>query len=424
VLSTKFISTILVIVMSLSSLYAAITEREGHVHGVHKECPLPKSLNDITDCAMIFHPSVKRGLLKLNSSKKLEQVAAQGPNPTLFSRYVRGDSNGNETSELEANLSFTFELGGKRDSRKKYAFANKNKTIALNEATKSEVKIKTILSLYRLRQVMIEIKITKEAIRAFSKVIKQLKKLPRLSAQQEGALTLFEISLEETRVNESELFEEERKLEHYFHISTGHSLNEIKGFLPLPPTKWPKVMSQKINTNSPEIKKLKSLTVLAQKGLEVQKADAWPNLRVGPSLAIERVGMNSNKMLGLNIQIPIPIFQTNQGGKAFARSELVKARRNVVLTKTEERHERMEQLRVYKSAVNILNKTMKQSVVEKKHKKIERLYLRGVISSSIFLDSLKQKLSYLKSRNHREITAVKSLWSIYNFDGRVFEEKI
>ena len=402
----------------------SISEGKKHVHGVHKECPLPKNAADIVECALEFHPSVKRGLLNLDSASKLGEKAAQIPNPTLSSRFVKGENNGDEISELEANLTFTLEVGGKRGARKEYAFASKNIAMASNEAIKSEVKVNTVLSLYRLRQILTEKRIVKEALRAFSKVIGQLKKLPRLSAEQEASLTLFEIALEETRVNESEVFEEERKLEHYFHVSTGHSLAEIKDFLPKPPKVWPTIIDHQKSVTSPEIKRLKSLTLLAQKELEIQKSDAWPDLKIGPSVAIERDGAVQNKMVGLNIQIPIPLFQANGGGKAFARSELVKAQKNVTLTQAEEKHERYEQLRVYESAVSILNKTMKQNVIEKKHNRIESLYLRGVVSSSVFLDSLKQKLSYLKSRNHRELTAVKALWNIYKYDGKIFEEKI
>ena len=275
-------------------------EGKKHIHGAHKECPLPKSRMDIVDCALSFHPSVKRGMLNINSTTKLEEQASQIPNPTLSTRYVKGDNNGDENSELEANLSFTVELGGKRGSRKGYAQARKSEAEATNDATKANVKITTILNLHRLRQVLKEKKVLAEAVAAFSKVIGQLKKLPRLSAEQEASLTLFEIALEETKVNESETFEEERRLEHYFHIATGHSLEEIRDFLPNTPVTWPRIQPHKSGNSSPEVKKLKSLAHLADKELEIQKSEAWPDLKIGPSIAIERDGGIENKMIGFN----------------------------------------------------------------------------------------------------------------------------
>lgn len=401
-----------------------VEEGKKHVHGAHKECPLPKSRKDIIECALDFHPSIKRGALRVESTAKLEEQASQIPNPTLSTRFVKGDNNGEDISELEANLSFTLELGGKRGSRTEYAIARKTEAVASNDAIKADVKIATILNMHRLRQVLEEKKLLSEAVTAFSKVIGQLKKLPRLSAEQEASLTLFEMALEETKISESELFEEERKLEHYFHVSTGHSIQEIRSYLPKTPENWPDVSRSQSHTTSPEVKKLKSLANLAQKELEIQESEAWPDIKIGPSLAVEKDGAVENKMVGFNVQIPIPVFQVNGGGKAYARTELLRAKKNISLTIAEENHERFEQLRVYESSVKILNKTMKQSLIEKKHNRIEKLYLRGVVSSSVFLDSLKQKLSYLKSRNHREFTALKALWNIHKYDGKILEEKI
>lgn len=398
--------------------------KKKHIHGLHEECPLPKSKMDIIQCALDFHPSVKRGLFQIQSQSMLEKKASQIPNPTFSARYVKGDSDGSEVSELETNLFFTVELGDKRNSRKEFAIAKKSEAIARNDVLKAQVKISTILNMYRLRQVLKEREFLKEAILAFTKVIGELKKLPRLSPEQEASLTLFEIALEETKVNESELFEEERKLEHYFHIATGHSINEIKNYLPNTPKKWPIIADPNSKVASPDIKKLKSLADLAQKELEIQKSEAWSDLKIGPSFSIEKDGGIENKMIGFNIQIPLPLFQANGGGKAFARSEVLRAQKNIALSIAEENHERFEQLRVYESSVQILNRTMKQGLIDKKHDRIEKLYLRGVVSSSVFLDSLKQRLSYLKSRNHRELTAIKALWSIHKFDGKILEEKI
>ncbi|MBT3583677.1 MAG: TolC family protein, partial [Halobacteriovoraceae bacterium] len=275
----------------------------------------------------------------------------------------------------------------------------------------------------RLRQVLSEKKLLVEALSAFNKVIGQLKKLPRLSAEQIASLTLFEMALEETKINKSELFAKERKLEHYFHIATGHSVDEIIDFLPKSPDRWPTILKEG-KLNSPKVTKLRSLADLAQSGVEIEKAKAWPNLRIGPSFAIEKDGRSENKMIGLNIQLPLPLFQVNGGGKAYARSELLRAQKSVILTLEEEGHERYEQQRVYESAVDILKETMKQSVVESKHKRVEKLYLRGVVSSSVLLESLKQKLSYLKSRNLRELTAIEALWSIRKYDGQIFKETL
>lgn len=399
-------------------------EVKKHIHGVHKECPLPKNTEDIIKCALGFHPRMKRGELIVDSLTKLEEKASQIPNPTLSTRFVKGANNGRDTSELETNLSFTLELGGKRSLRTEYAAAKKTQAIILNDATKADVKITTVLNMHRLRQLLEEKKLLSEAVIAFSKVIGQLRNLPRLSAQQEASLTLFEMALEETKIDESELYEELRILEHYFHVATGHSIREINDFLPEAPSVWPRVIKTEQKRNSPEVNKMKSLLALASTEYKIQKSQVWPDLKIGPSLVIEKDGIAENRMIGLNLQLLIPVFHANSGGKTYANSELLRAKKNVSLTIAEESHERFEQQRIYESSVKILNKTMKKNLVEKKHNRIEKLYLRGVVSSSVFLDSLKQKLSYLRSRNNRELRALKALWNIYKYDGKIFEVKI
>jgi len=395
-----------------------------HVHGTHRECTLPKNKEDIINCALIFHPSIRKGELKRESFNYLEEKASQIPNPTLSARYVGSEDSEEDVSELEANLSFSIELGGKRDSRVGFARAKINEVISSNESLKAEVKVQTILNLYRLRQVSDEKRLLSESASAFIRVIGELKKLPRLSPEQEGSLTLFEIAYEESKIQESELFEEEKKLEHFFHVATGHSINEIKSFFPKVLKRWPQLNSAKVDKPSPEVKRLNSLADLAQNELHVQRSKAWPDLKIGPSINIEKNGAVENQMIGLNLQFPIPFFQVNGGGKALAQSELSRAKKNISLTKAEESHERFEQLKIYQSAVRILESTMGQREIKAKHNRVAKLYRRGVISSSNFLNSLNQKLSYLKSRNKREITALKALWSVHKYDGKILEEKI
>ncbi len=392
-----------------------------HAHGTHKECPLPNSAEDIINCALDMHPQVKRDLQEIDSLKNLEEQAGQRPNPIFSSRYVKGSNN---TSELETNLSFVVELGDKRNSRRQLAIAQKDKAIRFKELTQAQVKIQTIKNLYRLRQIFKEQRVLSETLSAFSKVTKQLRKKPVLSPEQESSLTIFEIALEEIKIKKSEIFEEERKVEHYFHVATGHSLEEIKEYLPSIPKKWKKISLKEQIDLSPKLNQLSSFAELAQKNLEIEKSQSWPNLRIGPSFSIDKETYNDNKMIGFNIQLPLPILQTNNGAKAYARSELIRAQKNINLTRAEESHERVEQFKIYKSTTDILNKTMKFSKIDKKYKRIEKLYLRGVISSSVFLESLKQKITYLETRHNREMTALSALWNIYKYNGSLFKEQI
>jgi cobalt-zinc-cadmium efflux system outer membrane protein len=395
-----------------------------HIHGLHRECPLPKNTRDIIDCSLSFHPTLQKEKLEVKSIEALGKKAGQIPNPILISRFVQGEQGDVETSELEANFRFQVELGGKRGARVKYAKALLTKSRFGLEEKKERIKFQTIYSLYRLKQVINEANLIQETITAYRSVIKKLKSIPRISAEQQASLTLFEIGLQESQIHESELYEEERSLEHFFHVATGNSLPEIEKYLPEAPSKWPKVRAQRHSDKSARIKKMDALTEVAINNLRIEEANSWPTLDIGPSLAIEKNGPNQNKMIGVSVRVPIPFFQANGGAKAFAKSKQVKSKKARELAHAFESHERFEQLKVYTSSVRLLEKSPPLTEVFRKYRKLESLHKRGVVSNQSYLDSLKQKVSYVQKKNQRIMTAIKSLWKIYRFDGEVLKKEL
>lgn len=396
-----------------------------HVHGTHSECPLPKSTSDIVSCAQDNHPIVKRATYSINGLKDLPKVAAQRPNPTLNSRIIKGDSKGYDVYETEASLMFPVELGFKQDSRIQKA---RTKIMAVGSQKKeiqAKVRIETILKLHRLRQLLLEKKLTSQMISAFKKIVKRLSKIPKLSAAQEASLSIFQLAFSDAQVKQSEIFEEEREIEHYFHVSTGHSLSEIQNYLPKTPRPWPTVeVETEHSTPSPTIKKLMANRDHANSNLEFEKSNSWPTIKVGPAVSIEKDGNFENVLVGVNLSIPLPLFQTNGGGRSHARNQFTKTQKLISLTRAEERHERAEQLKIYFNAVKILSKTTSKSKLNQAHKKVEKLYSRGLISSSTLIESFRQRSELLKGRHNRELKALNALYLIHTLDGKIFEVKL
>ena len=145
-------SFMLILSFSALSQSAHLEEKKEHIHGTHEECELPKSSNDIIECALIMHPEVKKSLLNSETASTYLEQASQVPNPSLSTRYLeKGDS-----SELEANLSFIVELGSKRDSRKKHANALRKKADKETLEVKGRVKKNTILKDLDRREITTE----------------------------------------------------------------------------------------------------------------------------------------------------------------------------------------------------------------------------------------------------------------------------
>ncbi len=207
-------------------------------------------------------------------------------------------------------------------------------------------------------------------------------------------------------------------------MATGNSLDEISPYLPKIPRTWPQVEKQKHSDQSAHIKTLNAQSKIAETEIEIENSKAWPTLQVGPAVMIEQQGDTRNEMLGVSLNLPLPLFQTNGGGKAYARSNHLKAKKIVELTHAFESHERFEQLQVYESTVESLESSLSTTRLLQKHSRLTKLYERGVISNEVYLDSIEKKLSFIQRKNQRIMTALKSLWNIYKFNGKVMDKDI
>jgi cobalt-zinc-cadmium efflux system outer membrane protein len=412
------------ICLVLFSSAQAMTE-ERHTHGTHTECKLPQSTSDIITCAMKFHPSVKRMNMETQVTNTLTQIAEQSPNPTISGKYLKDDSDDSDNNSIETSLSFPIETGNKRSSRVSLAKAKQLETNTRSNVELSNIKIDTILKLHRLRQINVEKRSLDVTFKSLGKIINKLKKLPRLSVQQEASLTLFELASNDLRFKASVLYEKERKIEHSFHISTAHSLNEISPFLPKIPKRWPKIGgSQGDHKKSLEVQSYLAKETIGKEALMLERANAWSNINIGPSLSVENSDGEKTTSIGINIRFDLPLFHLNNGGKLHAKSLLAKAQQNTKILIAQNIHERIEQLKVYSSTLSVLKSTMKIKDVILKYKRIHKLYQRGVVSKSVFLESQKQKINYIKNRHEREMAALSALWSLYQIDGKVLKVKI
>lgn len=399
-------------------------EKEGHIHGSHVECPLPKTALDVVRCAQEEHPSVKRARLTNQATDTLTAVARQMPNPDLDveSAFI-GSSEGR--AETQVALLQPIELGGKRTARVRGAQAETGQTAADLKAAQANVIIETVTKLHRLRQLEKEKAVLRDTAEALTKTIAQQRSRPALAPEQQVSLSVFRMALADAKLRESELFEEERAIEHYFHVATGHSLEEVRRVMPQAPSNFPAVTEQVNETvQSPAIIRAVAEKEAALAQLEVARANSWPTLRIGPAAMFEQDDRGSESIFGFRLMMDLPVFQANGAGRAHASRGVERAERLIDLTRAEEAHERAEQLRVYKSAVQALKDAPTVSEIEKDHQKNETLARRGLISGSLLIESHRQRADLIKGRFGRELKAIEALWQIRKFDGRIFEESL
>lgn len=400
-------------------------EAGAHEHGTHPECPLPRSAQDVVVCARENHPDVRRVGLRVERAKAQPAAVGQIPNPSMQVQSVYG-SFGNE-AQMQTQISLTqpLGLGGERSARVKEAEAKTSAAAGELRMSKADVTFQTVNYLHRLRQLLREKKIVEETLDTYRKLQRQYRARPALTPEQDVSLGTLEMAESDYFLKQAALLDEERKIAHFFHVSTGHSLEELSKVLPPVPKSWPEIaVVSDTNRPSPEVARLLSDKEVSVAELSIARAASWPDVRLGPMIMLDQEGDRKRNYFGFELDIPLPFFNLNGAGRAAASVGVAMSERAVDIQRREESHERNEQEQVYAAATRTLSLTPSVDKITQRHRVMEKQFLRGVVPSALILEAHRQLLELEKSRHERELTAIRALWTIYRIDGKILEETL
>lgn len=412
--------------LAQSPAWAASPHEPGeHQHGSHPECPLPKNPNDVLECVRSRHPDSIRARLAVEQASELPRAASQWLNPEFQASSVLGSSLGDQLAETNLSLQFPIEVGGKRGARKSIAESQKLQAEADQTETLSRVVRETVSNLYRAAQLSAERKAVEEAIVSFERLAAQYRRRIRLSPEQEVSLSLFGMAESEYRLKLASLMEEERAIEHFFHVNTGHGLEELKPAYPDRSKEWPDLPDQAATElNSPaRIRGLADLR-LANAEFDSAAAGAWPDLQIGPSARFVQEGGIRFQQYGLGVTLPLPLFSLNGGERAVAARGRIRAETSLDLTRSLDQHERHEQLHVYRDAVEALKKAPSLSKLEREHQRVETLAMQGLLPSALVIEAHRQIVDLQGALHERELRAAQTLWTVYEIEGRTLKERL
>jgi outer membrane protein TolC len=387
---------------------------------------------DILDCALQKHPDVVNAEREKDRDQKLLDIAKQRPNPELESSTLFGKTADDTNPNTQTALLAVFELGGKRKARTNQADVLGQKSRVVVQENKEKIALQTVLALYRLRQIRAELSQVNEAISTFHKVLIHFKSRPRLAPEQEVAAASFELAHEEYKLKKVSLIQEQSNLSYFLELSTGNSFDQIKNHLPIFRSQWPAI------TPSVEIERLGNSALtkakldrdLARANMNLAKAKAWPDLRIGPVITTET--LNSGAIVsgdtivtgGVGLVVPIPILNRNQGEKSFARMDQQRAETNLDLTIRKTEVERALQQQRYAAAIKALQQTQSLGQYTAKHSNMDTLFERGLVPSTLVTETHRQMYEIIRTRNEQELTGIDALWRIYIIDGKVLDSKI
>ncbi len=381
---------------------------------------------DVIECALKNHPEMRQAAAALSQGDELDAVASQRPNPELSTKAVTGKTLGDTVVNLEANLSHTIELGGKRGARIEKAAAERETIATSYLKEKEEVFLGTLTTLYRLRQIQAELHVLDEALDTFTRIQKLFKSRPKLAPEQQVSIGVFQLAEGDYKFRLAALSTEETALLKQLSFALGQTFSPSTNLLPPKKKDWvePDTLQKAWPLRGSAIKAPQVGLKLAEAELELAKSESWPNVMIGPTVESQTQGPFTYQTYGLNLSFALPLFQVNGGGRAFAYRGIDRA--EVVLQAAQRglNTEREILFQKYKNAVVALKSAVSTAEMERRHHDLERLFNRGMINSQLVIEAHRQMVDFTKSQNEQELSAIEALYSIYRLEGRLFEERL
>lgn len=373
----------------------------------------PKNYSELVKCAETSALDIKISQQQLKASVQKEKATKQWINPEL---EVEHFSKGSEFSETAATVLFNLTMG-RRSSDIKTAEAELKKDSITANTDISQAKLNLILSLYRLSHLKREVAIEEETGQTFGKIIKQFEKRPALSPEQKVSLSVFKMAFADHQFSLTKLKNEELEVLQGLTTLTGISSKEIEKNLPSRKTEWLK-LEQIQDVESPQ-------ELIAQAELEIAtsekskaNSESWPELMIGPSFKETKADGERESITGVSLSMPLPVFSINQGGRAFANEKLTAAKMNLELTQAKAKTKRTLLETKYRSHIASLESVLNSKAVSDKHKEIENLFFKGVISGPLVIEAHRQLFDLEQKRNELEFGAVEALGQILIHDNK------
>tara|TARA_B100001248_G_scaffold252134_1_gene227955 strand:+ start:8271 stop:9542 length:1272 start_codon:yes stop_codon:yes gene_type:complete len=372
-------------------------------------------------CALQNHPLIQESSYDLEIGKGLIKEARRIPNPEIELGVSQTDNIGQTSDTVDLALMMPIEIGGKRGSRI-------NKALAKSELINSEVLkiqelvvLNSLLKIYRLRQVKVELGLIIESLSTFKKVKQQYKNRKSLGPEQAVSLDIFSLAEADYTMRHSALEAEKGELERELSLYIGKKIKPDKNILPKFKSEWP-VLSDTAKLAGSDILISRAKRKIAESELEIARSNAWPDLAIGPTYSVETENNDRITTVGVGLQMPLPVFNLNGGNKAVAYAEKRKAE---VSQKTQEvnlANRRENLVEIYRSITNRLKKINPESLGEVKHKRIHRYLKRGVVEASLVIESHRQIVEFQEHTNEQELKAVSALWQVRALDGVLLDE--
>lgn len=309
-----------------------VRERISEKEVLHLEEPRGDlSLRQALALALMKNPELASFAWQVRAQEAKVLQAKLLPNPELgFEMENFGGQEslrGIEEAEITLSLSMLIELGGKRYKRTKVALLERNlaewdyeakRLEILSAVTKAFIQVVAAQEQLRLSEELL--RIAKQVFNAVKERVEAGKVSPIEQTRASVILSTSKIELEKAKLR----LEAARKQLASFWGSSKPLFKRARGtlerILPLPSEQdLIALLSQ-----NPEIARWATELELRRSRLELEKAHRIPDITIGGGL--RRLNELESNAFVMEVSLPLPLFNQNQGAILQARYELLKAR--------------------------------------------------------------------------------------------------
>jgi cobalt-zinc-cadmium efflux system outer membrane protein len=385
-----------------------------------------KTSDQLLESFKLNHPGVVENKALLKVSDKWVDIAKQRANPKLQAQAMRGEEIDGDFNRVNLSLMHTFELGSKRSSRINYADSRRKQMDVSVRGSNEDILIDAIMKAYRLRQVYELIPLYEEAHQALHEILKIKQRRRSLSPEEQVEKETLVLATNDYRLKVARLKSEKISLNRHLSYFIGENCRiPIKA---LPKVREVDLLKEFEKSESTDhyskIQIARKTIETATRKLELERSNAYPDLRLGPAFGTEHINGKNYQSFGLALSMDLPVLNTNSGLKRLSVEEINKAKLGYQNIHKEALLDLDTWIEKYQGLRDSLRTIATRDDLEKKHSKIERLFKRGVISTALVIESHRQLIEFANTRYEFELGAVEALWNIYKINGTVLNEKI
>lgn len=382
------------------------------------------SPNEFLELIKSHHPQLLVNSSKVDSYKTLVKYAGKRINPELDLEASTKDTDEGRVLNTSISVKHTFEFGGKRGARINLAQKEFESSSAILHSQNEDIIINVVKKLYRLRQVFELIPLHEESFETLNRIYLSKKKRKNLSPEEQVEMESLELVLNHHKLEIDELVYEKAYLKRHLSFFAGKKCSV--SFADLPQTlslRTGKFTSTK-GTGYSKLKAARLGLDASKSKLDLEKSFSYPNISIGPTYELEKTTNNKNHSIGLSLTMDIPILSSNSFGKNRASKNIIVATQ---IYKNIEKEMALD-LESWIEKYNRLKKSLKtvtsKKRLDEKHHRIDSLFKRGVISTTLVIEAHRQLMEFIIGRFKFELGAVEALWNIYKLNGTIKTKKL